>query len=604
MIVSPIIRRFIIFLFLSLFHQCYGIDAYAVKFEGVEDPKLINLLESGSQLVLLKETPPATHAGLRRRAESDINNLVKVLQSQAFYNARVDLAFDFLETPSVVTVKIDPGPVYPFDSFQIISDPKSIETTSLHGIKLKDLGITLDTPAYPEKILNAVDKLEEILKNMGYPYSEITERTVIADQENKTISVTLFVDSGPLTYFGPFTITGTKKTRKAYFKKKISWKTGERFSPEKIRCTQNALELSGLFSAVNIIYPDELPDTTSIPITIEVEEDKPRSLGLGVNYETYRGFGVSAEWTHLNLTGMADRLSFQTSLWLDKQYGRLSYIQPDFCRPGQDLIWAADYNNEKDIGYEETSYSLSSTLSRQVNSCVRISYGLMYKHLIDSDIHETKHYSPSEKKAETFDLFKTPFFIFWNYSNNILDPTLGYRLRLRSYPSWKFIGSQLFYSINVLNASYYLPIDRSCRYVLAGQVTLGAIFGGVKTLIPRSELFDAGTDTLLRGYKYKSVSPLDNTRKPTGGRSMLIYNLEARYRMNKDMGWVLFYDFGNVYNSMFPEFNNKILQSVGLGFRYFTPVGPIRLDLAFPLNPRRGVDTSRYQAYLSIGQTF
>lgn len=596
-----------LFIFISSLTICargFGVESYTVEFQGIEDGKTYELLHTASQLVSLQKSPPSTTIGLRRRAENDVNNIIKVLHSQAYYNAHVHLEFDLLDEPAKIYFKIDPGPQYPLIDFELLADVEGNNAFPLSTITLNELGVELGRIAYPRVILKAENALEELLKCNGYPFARVTKQEVIADQTEKNVSVKLFVDSGPRAYFGPLAITGSERVKRAYFNKKLFWREGDIYSPNKIQYTQNALELSGLFSSVSIVYPDEVLEDHSLPITIEVKEGKARSIGFGANYETQRGFGISAEWAHRNLTGMGDRLSFQTSLWMTKQYALLSYVVPDFGMPKQDLVWAADYLREKDIGYTETSYSLSGMLVRQVNKCFNLSYGLMYKHLIDTDIHESRTPCTPKRRHETFDLFKSPIFAYWNRSDSILDPTTGYKIGIRAIPSYKFVGAQRFYSINILSGSIYIPLDVNRRSVFAFQTTLGTIPGPIKTEIPRSELFDAGTDTLLRGYKYKSVSPLNKDNKPTGGKSMLIYTAEYRYHFTKNFGAVLFYDFGNVYSSTLPELDKKILQSVGLGVRYYTPVGPIRLDAGFPLNPRKGVDTSPLQIYLSIGQTF
>ncbi|MEM1282376.1 MAG: BamA/TamA family outer membrane protein [Chlamydiota bacterium] len=585
--------------------QTFGVEAYTVDFQGVTDENLLQLMHAASQLIILQNSPPTTNVGLRRRAESDLNNIVKVLHSQAFYNAKITINYDFQKNPVVITINVDKGPRYPIEEFLILPDPKSNGSFSYSSISLQEIDVCIGQPAYTETIISAENKLEELMNDYGYPYASVTDREVIADQESKAISVVIFISSGPKVQFGRTSISGNCCVRDRFFRKKISWKSGQTYSPCLVQQTQNELELSNLFTSVSIVLPDEPPEEDGeVPITIQVNESKPRSIGFGINYETNRGPGFGGNWEHRNLTGIGDKFTAKGDIWYDKQFGRMSYIVPDWGRKKQKLIWSADYLREIDVGYHEKSYSFGATVARPVNCYLQFAYGLLYQHLINTDIHEKKRHQRQKTDDETFNLFKSPVSFFWNHSNSILDPTSGYRLKLRSTPSYNFTGKQVYYDTNLMSASYYHPFDGCHRFVLAGQVTLGLIFGPQKDLIPRSELFDAGTDKLLRGYKYKTVSPLDNEFKPTGGRSMMIYSLEYRYRQSQDIGWVLFWDFGNVYANRLPELNKKILHSVGLGFRYFTPVGPIRLDLAFPLDRRRHVDKSEYQAYLSFGQAF
>jgi translocation and assembly module TamA len=158
------------------------------------------------------------------------------------------------------------------------------------------------------------------------------------------------------------------------------------------------------------------------------------------------------------------------------------------------------------------------------------------------------------------------------------------------------------YAINLATVTGYMPVFNDDFFVLAGKAHIGSIYGSRRYTIPPPERFYAGSECVLRGYKYMTVSPLDREDKPIGGRSIMVYSLETRFRI-QSFGWAFFYEVGNVYEQIVPQFFHKQLQSIGLGFRYFTQVGPLRFDLAFPLNPRKGIDKP-FQLYISIGQAF
>jgi translocation and assembly module TamA len=138
----------------------------------------------------------------------------------------------------------------------------------------------------------------------------------------------------------------------------------------------------------------------------------------------------------------------------------------------------------------------------------------------------------------------------------------------------------------------------------AARLGIGNIFGASRHAIPLPDRFFGGSQNSLRGYKTGSVSPLNSHREPIGGRSMLTGSLEIRTRTQKGLGWVLFYDVGNVYRGIIPHAErHPLLDSLGVGVRYTTPIGPLRLDIAFPLKRRRHID-SFFQFYFSIGQAF
>lgn len=568
-------------------------EDYAVNFSGINDPETLSLLQSISKTVELKETPPTTNTGLKRRAEADIPNLLQALHSLAYYNAKVEVEVDFEKQPPLVTFKINTGPVYPLASFEIVpADRLKQGPFPYSNIDLQDLGIIPGAPAYPKNILEAEDLLLLKMEKQGYPLVKIVNLEVIANQATHMIHVTMYVDSGPLCYFGEVAFKGHKLVSPQLFDKKISWTKGDVYDPMHIERTQNALESTGLFSSISITHGENVSDDGFIPIEIEVLESKHRSIGAGVSYSTDNGFGMFAEWEHRNIFGRGQKISFKTLIAQRLQEGALAYVIPDFCCPKQDLIWIAEFLRQTTKGYHASSYSFSGIIERQLNDRTRFSYGGMYKALRDTH---------SDNNGR-FNLIKTPFQIRWTNTNSILDPTQGRSLNIKIVPSIQVRKPRFAYCINTITGTIYFPLRTDRRLIFAAKATLGSIFGEKRHTIPPSERFYAGNENLMRGYHYMTVSPL-NRHEPIGGRSMLIGSVEARWRATETWGWVLFYDFGNVYENYLPELNKKILQSVGIGLRYNTPVGPLRLDFAVPLNRRRHIDES-FQIYLSIGQAF
>jgi len=570
---------------------------YTVQFEGVTDESMHNLLEETSQLATLQNLSASTAAALQRRADKDISNLLKALHSQAYYEAKVKTSINFNVNPAVVKIEVDAGPVYPFSSFSIVpsndATPDQTSSYPFAAISNLDLDIDINGPALPKYIINAEDILIKRMEREGYPLAKIVKREVIADQATKSVSVILHVDSGILARFGETTITGQKRVQDIFFCRKITWQKGCIYQPEQVARTLNALEASGLFSTINISYEDEVDENGLLPMNIAVSEAKHRSIGFGLNYDTDLGPGLSAEWENRNLRGMGEKLSFVTNIWVRKKEGTLRYIKPDFCRPRQDLIWTAEAMNLATRGFEESSLSLSGVIERQWNDQIRFSYGGMFKRLRNWD---------SDNNG-SFNLVKAPLQFMWHKTNSLLDPTNGSVALLKCTPTLQTMSPAFAYVINTLSASIYLPLRKDQRFVIAGKATFGSIWGANKHSIPPSERFYAGSDNLLRGYRYLSVSPLNCDNKPIGGRSMMIYSLEARMRLTETIGFVTFWDIGNVYAEPYPQFDHKQLQSVGVGARYHTPVGPLRLDIAFPLNPRKHID-NRFQIYFSIGQAF
>lgn len=598
-------------------HFLFGEVNYDVAFKGISNKETIALLKTVSQLVILEEHPPSTTTGLRRRAEADVPNLIQGLHSLAYYEGKVDVDINLDQCPILVTITITTGPVYTLSCFNIEPACKNTEEQQqeeeelescldeeseedskedsfpFDTIAVKNLGIIVNKPALPKTILDAENALIHLLARKGRPLAEVVERKVVADYATKTVSVTLRVDSGPEAYFGSTTITGHSCVQEFFIRKKIYWREGSLFNPCFVDRTQAALEASGLFSSATIKHADELDEDGFLPMEIDLIESRLRTIGVGASYNTQLGPGGTAEWEHRNMRGLGEKLRLRTDIWQKLQRGMILYGQPDFACPGQDLLWVAEAEREITKGFTEAFFSFSGIINRKLNENLEISYGGTFKQL-DSE---------NSDNNGSFSLVKIPGQIKWSTANNLLDPTRGKTLNIKLTPTCKVNGPQMTYFIQNIIATAYRALDKEKRIVLAGKVNIGSIFGATDFEIPPPERFYAGSENTLRGYQFLTVSPLDANNKPIGGRSLMIYSLELRARVGEKIGLVAFYDIGNVYASVLPSFYQKVLQSLGCGFRYHTPVGPLRLDLAFPLNRRPQLD-KQFQVYFSIGQAF
>lgn len=442
-------------------------------------------------------------------------------------------------------------------------------------------------------ILAAEDKLLLILEQKGRPLAKICRREVLADQLTKTISVVFYVNSGPAAYFGNTHLSGQTSVLPKFFEKKIAWCYGAPYSSALVERTLNALENSGLFSSIHISHDEAVDSHQTLPMHISVKEAKQHSIGFGIGYATDLGPGVSAEWEHRNMRGMGEKLSLVANIWAIRQEALVRYIQPDFCISGQDLIWKAELEHEETKGFRESSASFSATIERQWTDHLRTSYGAMYTLLKNTHSNNNRD----------FQLIKLPLQLLWNRTNSLLNPTEGWIVHLKTTPTLQILRPCFAYCKQQFSASTYYALDAKQRFVIAAKATLGSIWGASDHTLPPSERFYAGSETLLRGYNYLTVSPLNEKNRPIGGRSLMVYSLEARMKIWQSFGIVGFYDIGNVYSSSIPQFAHKQLQSVGLGLRYHTPVGPLRLDVAFPLNPRSHLDNG-FQLYFGVGQSF
>ncbi len=581
------LRSLLIGLFILLISLSLGAEVcYDVHFHGKLTKETVAILKSASRLVSLEEYPPATITALKRRADADLSNLSQGLQSLGYYRPNIEIAIDECNDPVQVNIMVDPGPIYRFACFDIVGlDDEEID--------IRDLGVLIGKPALPKIIIDAEITLMDLVARLGYPLAEITSKEIIADECEATIHVTVNLDSGPLCYFGGVIIEGIECVEPATILNKLAWGEGQLYCPDLIMRTQNCLEATGLFTSITITPMDELDEEGLLPILIEVSEAYHHTIGFGASYNTDLGPGVTADWEDRNVRGLGEKLSMRTDIWWRSQRGIITFLQPDCLMTNQNLLWVAEVEHEDVISFTDSYFSLSGLFERRVNENVQISYGGTFKHLD----------ATRSDNNGTFNLLKAPFSIRWSNANNLMDPTRGHSLSYKIVPTQELGYPSRFYLLQTLIGTTYLSLNEDKRLVLALKAQFGSIVGASDKTIPPPERLYAGTENCLRGYRYLSVSPLSAFGKPIGGRSLMVYSSELRFRVNDEFGGVVFYEIGNVYSYTLPTFFGKQLQSTGIGVRYNTPVGPLRMDIAFPLNPRRHIDNF-CQVYFSIGQAF
>lgn len=585
MSITTILIKFSIFCLVCL-SSLSAMD-YTWDVDGPIESDLLETIKSHAPLAS-KEHTIVSLASLCQLADNQVDLWLQELHSRAYFDSKVSWTLDHEQTPVALNFHINPGPIYLLRTVDIEWEgPPPFAKEEI------DLGLERQKPALPALIFGAEEQLLYLMALEGYPLAKIIQRDVVADLDTQSVSVVFKVESGQPVHFGPTQISGNTTVKEAYIWQQVTWKEGKKFAPDKIQRTQENLEATGLFSSVVIKEGTELDAQGRVPLEIQLTEAKHRTLAGGIGYSTQQGLGLSGEWQHRNFGGTGERLDVKANLWTAMQTGSIQYAIPGFKHSNQDLRLILEAEHEETKGYTEMSFSFSTLLDKRINDWTFLSYGISYQQL------RTSH---SDNNG-TFHLLKTPILFKWTTANDILDPSRGMTLNLKAVPSLQ-IGSPTFaYWTNTAIGTFYHPLNEAETLIFASKLTAGTILGASRREIPPSERFYSGTDSTLRGYRFMSVSPLDQKHKPIGGRSMLILSSELRWKCTEKIGLAAFYEIGNVYSDTLPNLSEEQLQSVGAGVRYNTPVGPIRFDVAVPLNRRRHVDPP-CQFYMSIGQSF
>lgn len=554
--------------------------------------RLRGLLERSSQLMALQGRPPFTAVGLQRRIDGDIERFQDVLRSEGYYRATVRAEVDREQTPPKVRLIIDPGPPFRLESFEVAYAPAD-GAAAAPKPGIRDLGVELDTVARAPAVVAGEKAALRFLANRGRPLARVADRRIIVDHATETMRVHLDVDPGPEARFGAVSVDGLHGVEEDYVRVLIPWRQGDLYDQRLVDRYRTRLLRTGLFSAVSIDRSQALAEGGALPVQTRLVEGKQRSVGFGVRYSTGEGPAVKVFWEHRNLFGRNEDLGVAVEVGAIEQSAEVRFVRPDFRLPEQDLFLDAAATRTNSTAFNELSLETSAGLERPLGEDWRgsLATSLEWARLDD------------QEGSRTSTLAGLPGWVYYDGSNDLYNPTKGVRLRLGTTPYAGWFDKTVGFLVSEATGSAYVPFDEARRFVLAGRLRVGSIVGQPRDDVPANKRFYAGGGESIRGYKFQEVGPIDDDNDPLGGRSLFETSLELRTRVWGNLGVVSFVEGGNVFESEYPDFADPPRWAAGGGLRYFTPIGPVRLDIAFPLNRRDDIDDP-YQFYIALGEAF
>ncbi len=564
---------------------------YSLKIDGAPNEAVAELLEQSSRLEQLSDTPPSSKAALKRRIQEDVEGFNKVLRSEGYYNNKVEFELEDKELPAKITFKITPGNLFRITRFDILYTKARLEPDPLD---LKTVGIKIGMPARSEDIISAQRLALTELSNTGFPNAKLEDQSVIVDFATDGMEVTLTLNAGPQLKMGQLELTGLETVDENYLRKLAEWEPGILYDASKIDLVRRRYLRSGLFTSIRLAPRDVVDtDEATVPVVLKFVERDRRSVGVGASFSTSEGAGTQFFWEHRNLFGEGEKLRADLTVAEIRREISVAYTKPNYRKIDQNFNARLDLKHENTEAYKEDSVSTFVGLDRRWRERWILGIGTSLEYAeIDDD-----------GSTDNFTLAGLPMSARFDSTNDLLDPTKGFRFGANIVPYVGLNDITPDFLRTEFDGSTYYSVLRKERLVLAARAKIGMMFGDSTSDIPATKRFYAGGGGSIRGYKFQSVGPLDAQNDPIGGRSLIEVGFEARTRITEDIGIVPFIEGGNVYESMVPDFSDDFLWGAGLGFRYFTAVGPIRFDIAVPLDKRKNVDDS-FQFYISIGQAF
>ncbi len=539
----------------------------------------------------------ANVAQIDRRAREDADLLRELLRADGYYDAEVETQVEArpgVKQGIAVTLEATPGPLYRFES---------VEVTGLEGAGPQADDLRRAFPVHPDDPVDAdaVTAAEARLRTQaaatGFPFAKVDEPEIVVDHESRTATLKLAVEPGGARRFGQVQVTGDPLFSARHIQRIARFRQGDRFDAALIDDLRRALIATGLVSTVKIT-PVTTADPGVVDVAVRLEPAPPRTVAAEAGYGTGEGARLEVSWQHRNLIRPEGAVTFRGVAGTREQLLGASLRRGNFLERDQVLTAQISAANTRLDAYDARTFNIGAGIERQTNIIWQKTWTWSFGGEILLSDERDNIVRDGARERRTFLIAAAPTSLAYDGSDDLLNPTTGYRLSGRVSPELSLQGGAFGYVRTQIDGSIYQPVMDDV--VLAGRVRIGAISGAGRNRLAPSRRFYAGGGGSVRGYGYQDIGPRDLDNDPIGGRSLAEFAIESRIRFG-DFGVVPFLDAGNLYEAAFPRFTG-LRYGAGLGVRYYTNFGPIRVDVGTPLNPRSG--DSRVAVYVSLGQAF
>ncbi len=560
---------------------------YRVQVEAPLPRALRSELLRASQAAQLRGVLPANYPQLLHRVQLDRSRLGQVLRARGYYAAKIDPQIDTNARPWRVRFAIDPGPRYVVGVAEVKIDASDWP--------LGDLSLPLLKPGMPaeaEAVLAAGPALIDALGERGYPFATHVPPALRVDHDRRAMDITYTAAPGPLVHLGEVRPEGLERVQERFLHRRRTWEPGDRYQASAMRLYRDRLIRSGLFSVIDA-QPDRTPGEEGLhDVGLRLLERPHRSLQAGVNYRSDEGFGTRLQWENRNLFGGGERLAFGATLAEIQREVSGVIEEPDFLAPNLKLSLEARYGEEETDAFDSRYLKTGAIFRRDIGRRTTATAGVVYRDAAVTQQSITRDYR----------YIGLPLGVDWNRNDDLLNPSRGQRL-LAEFTPYQDLGAQpLQFTRTFLEGRQYFPLLNAPRLVAAFRLSGGLLHGADRDDIPPDERFYAGGGGSIRGYGYQSVGP-HSDGKPVGGKSMLETSAELRWLRPRGWAFAAFVDGGNVFEDTVPNPFRQLKWGAGLGLRYYGAFGPLRLDVAVPLEEAGNV-FSELQFYISLGQAF
>jgi len=465
-----------------------------------------------------------------------------------------------------------------------------------------NLALKVGEPIVAERVQGAEAQVALVLPQNGYPFAEVKERDILLDQATGEGVYTLPVEVGPRARFGGFATEGDLAFDVEHVETLARFKRDELYDSRMVDDLRRALVATGLFSTVSAE-----PVRTGQPaaegteyVTMMVKQDAgpPRTIAGSAGYAAGQGFTLEGTWTHRNKFPPEGALIVHGIAGTQEQGAGVTFRRANAGQRDRTFEVVAEGLHTDYDAYNAITGRLAARVSYDSTQIWQKKLTYAYGVELLGTAERVYDFSVGDRRRKTYYIAGLNGQVGLDYSDDLLNPTRGFRATALIQPEGSLRGGFTPYVRARIDVSGYYPATDA--FVLAGRVRFGTIQGASRDEIAPSRRLYAGGGGSVRGYGYQKLGPLDPNGDPIGGRSLTEGSIEGRYRFG-NYGVVAFLDVGQAYESSTPKFSD-LRYGVGIGGRFYTNFGPLRVDVATPLDRRKG--ESRINIYVSIGQAF
>ncbi len=502
-----------------------------------------------------------------------------------------------------ITVRLQEGPQFSVNDISFNGELLFTEDEMRQKLKLKSGDIYNE-----ENLRQDIQTLTEMYQDKGYAFANVLRTLEVVPGENK-VDVVFSFEKGVIAYFGKITMKGNTKTRDKVIRRELKIKEGEMYSGTKLRNSKDNVNRLGFFQPESVIFNTITRKGTDnvLDVEISIKERPTGQISLGAGYSTATQGFVQGSVAQNNFRGLGQSINANLSYSTRQQIYNVGFTEPYFM----DTKWTAgaDY-------YQTLSFFIRSFAYRKHGGDVRVGHPIFeYTRLFLTYRYEDNKVSQVinegiDEKVENGSASSLTASVIRDKRNNIFEPTNGY------YSSGSIeytgIGGTMRWMKGELEGRYYRPIIGDL--VLRSRLNASQLFKTTGRDIPRVERFSMGGARNMRGFNLEDIGPIRPARNKNtkrledfnfGGLFSLLGTLEFEHPLIKEAGlkWVVFYDAGNVWETRIGENDDFALRSnYGFGFRWFSPIGVLRFEFGFPVNPRERESSNQFN--FDIGQLF